>query len=1046
MRQEFEELLPETQGITAIPEGNAFENSFMQVDAPSDLFEGQIIFQATSSQGHQEAVPALQRILNPGGGVTDEKHWPTLESLLEREQGMGMFSVLLLVVERSSKEIKHKALQGNLLKCVEMWTNQVLERGPQMDSDSASLLQAILRCLSAMPMDLHTLKRTGIGRVVGSLRKQQDISIAATAKQLVEQWRRLADSGAPESGIGDKKRAEASTIDGTEASSSAASKKARTELKVMVLVSADARQAPDSIKTSTSIVVPSPVSGVPAVAGKTSPKAVASKLFTPAAAASNQGLLQIMDADDMLREVTAPNPTHTNATSSGGIRNAVPTARKAQTLQRLGIDEALGTSVKHVRPSTHVASNGDLEAKTPSDVDGIAAAGFDQVVSPQSTVGTSGTGLAAPRPRLGTLAGSFGAGAAAVGRLGSLRDGPGATGLRSSAPQPQGLASVSASMARTATVFSPSPPPVTAANQKAANARSRIPSPEPSPKRQKLKSVSWVSDEKLVSLRWFKKEDPSIAAKSDSLYTDEELEKQAHPAGSRSISLPQQGPSSSTSTPGSVGGTGGVVGFENVARREHAFERSAITALQLQEKAEKKEMLDRLRAMAPQVRWPASVPGFFSDPEWNVAVGEESGERHSQSERAYRLPPVSYPTPSHVPPSPSEPNQLEAEPPRSQPVLSIPLSVMPTVPTVSWEGNNNASLQQQQQLEAGGDVPQGLAVTYEQVHSVQQPASSAMGSAPSGATQSLGIQQQQQPPALMVATQGSAPMAVDISSLLASLAPALASVPAPAPAPAPAPQQQQQQVLQPDMQQVLALLLGQGMQQQLQQAGIVIQDQAAGPQAQQQQLGPELVVLQRPSEVYNGAPPPPPHRGAAGPAPGQWAGGMDFHTAGGQRRMMPPRGERPHWDSGWKEEGLMGPGPPVHVGRGVGMMGGPMHGQPPPPPHLHHGGRMGPGMRVGGPPPPPPGMLTAGRGSGMMRTMRADDGQHESRVGGGDDYQPSAVGTKVCAFFNLPVGCRHGDGCRFQHVKVSSEEVHAILASMPGAGTREGAGRGRGRR
>ena len=67
--------------------------------------------------------------------------------------------------------------------------------------------------------------------------------------------------------------------------------------------------------------------------------------------------------------------------------------------------------------------------------------------------------------------------------------------------------------------------------------------------------------------------------------------------------------------------------------------------------------------------------------------------------------------------------------------------------------------------------------------------------------------------------------------------------------------------------------------------------------------------------------------------------------------------------------------------------------------------------------------------------------------GGGGGAGGSAMHRdgNICAFFNLPVGCRKGDACRFQHVKASQEEVRAILRSMPPGPGRGGGGGGGGR-
>ena len=101
-------------------------------------------------------------------------------------------------------------------------------------------------------------------------------------------------------------------------------------------------------------------------------------------------------------------------------------------------------------------------------------------------------------------------------------------------------------------------------------------------------------------------DEPPVTAQADSLYTDEELERQAHPPGSRlSIMGGTQDPyivQKHSRRGGAVAAGGGAVpGFESVAKREHAFERNAIQELHKQEAAEKKQML--VRASSNVCRW-----------------------------------------------------------------------------------------------------------------------------------------------------------------------------------------------------------------------------------------------------------------------------------------------------------------------------------------------------------------------------------------------------------------------------------------------------------
>jgi len=166
--------------------------------------------------------------------------------------------VLLTVLGQSSVEIKAAVLAGpsRVLKCIEGWVNEVIEAsivnapgdaggvgsgsgGGAGAEASQALLLSVLDCLDTLPMDLATLKRTGIGRVAGSLRKpltggvsggggggsgggsggQGQGDVSAKAKQLVEKWRLLAEPGAG-AGTGG--------VSGSAAAAASASKKART--------------------------------------------------------------------------------------------------------------------------------------------------------------------------------------------------------------------------------------------------------------------------------------------------------------------------------------------------------------------------------------------------------------------------------------------------------------------------------------------------------------------------------------------------------------------------------------------------------------------------------------------------------------------------------------------------------------------------------------------------------------------------------------------------------------------------------------------------
>ena len=149
--------------------------------------------------------------------------------------------MLLTVLGQSSDEIKEAILAGTskVLKCIESWVNEVIEASIAGDDGGGGgpeaaqgILMSVLECLDTLPMDLATLKRTGIGRVAGSLRKPltgvmhgggkgvggDEADVPAKAKQLVEKWRRLADPAA----------ASAAGAGGNGGSEAPSSKKAKT--------------------------------------------------------------------------------------------------------------------------------------------------------------------------------------------------------------------------------------------------------------------------------------------------------------------------------------------------------------------------------------------------------------------------------------------------------------------------------------------------------------------------------------------------------------------------------------------------------------------------------------------------------------------------------------------------------------------------------------------------------------------------------------------------------------------------------------------------
>ena len=149
----------------------------------------------------------LERILGPAGGINDPRDVPALLAALGAERRDAMRHVLLVVVERSTPESKSTMIATDrLIKSLESWVvEQQQQQQPGGDdgdgteegevTGGVALILAVLRCLASLPMDLPTLKRTGVGKTVGSLRKHADETVAEAARALVEKWRTLAGGG-----------------------------------------------------------------------------------------------------------------------------------------------------------------------------------------------------------------------------------------------------------------------------------------------------------------------------------------------------------------------------------------------------------------------------------------------------------------------------------------------------------------------------------------------------------------------------------------------------------------------------------------------------------------------------------------------------------------------------------------------------------------------------------------------------------------------------------------------------------------------------------
>eukprot|EP00798_Chlamydomonas_sp_ICE-L_P006122 gene6122-2728_t len=574
---------------------------------------------------------------------------------------------------------------------------------------------------------------------------------------------------------------------------------------------------------------------------------------------------------------------------------------------------------------------------------------------------------------------------------------------------------------------------------RAAAAKARHPSPEAEPDikapKPKSKSVTWVPDDQLVRLRWFRKDDPCAAAREDvSSNTDGDVtvsNPYGLPAGLQGSTAPSYG----HNEPGGRQYSSQQLHqqqqqhqifesdarrehelerlalaeqhekeeaeravlqqqqqhqiFESDARREHELERLALAEQHEKEEAERAVLQDRLRSLAPSLLWttpPLAVQDHLTA-SWKVCYGEASEQVFAMEQRALRLPAVQYPTPAHVPPSPSGPPASEAQP---EPHNVTPIPVIPLNIPAAAMAAVAAVIPLPHQLLSGAPVEGG-----DPLPSTLPPPTEALPTAYDASP----MQQPGHMPTLSTGQESSTggvqiAGGLDLPALLSQLAPALSSINNPGAGGGPG-QVGDQQGTNPsaplDFTDQIGLLL-----QQLQ--------RGAAPQG-------------GPAQGGQGGPPPPLGGGQFGPAPPSSMGDPMGHQGGppyGHHQNQPSSGQYPRDQGGpW---GMRDQGPP-----------GPHHSRDYPP------GPSGPSAHA------PPWRGDRDRDRDREREPRERDRDRDRELrdrdrdrpapgrfssGRGPPFARGAGGptsNKLCMFFNAPQGCNNGENCRFLHARTGGD-------------------------
>eukprot|EP00803_Ostreobium_quekettii_P009817 evm.model.scf_809.3 EVM.evm.TU.scf_809.3 scf_809:51663-58750(-) len=179
---------------------------------------------------------------------------------------------------------------------------------------------------------------------------------------------------------------------------------------------------------------------------------------------------------------------------------------------------------------------------------------------------------------------------------------------------------------------------------RAASAAARCPSPERRPKKPNAKKVSFAPNNEMLTVRWFKKDDPPTSVKQDALLKPEELQEEQ--VTSHEL-------------------------FESAARLEHKKEHEALERQRQEQAAKRKEIQGRLNGMRPATSWHAPLVVTLPS-ELKLRFGEDSEERINQWHRDDMLVPENYSRAAMIPDSPAEAPRPE---PQGDPPVVIPFEV-----------------------------------------------------------------------------------------------------------------------------------------------------------------------------------------------------------------------------------------------------------------------------------------------------------------------------------------------------------------------------------
>jgi hypothetical protein len=136
----------------------------------------------------------LREMIGPSGGLVETRWVGRLLELMketENAEGRNYLLKVLLNTPQTDKATLSRFIQLSGIELLGKWI-RAHKRSPSQEDEQ--ILHSILSCLNKLAITMELLERTQIGKVVNSLCKATEPSIAAKASSIISKWKKLLSS------------------------------------------------------------------------------------------------------------------------------------------------------------------------------------------------------------------------------------------------------------------------------------------------------------------------------------------------------------------------------------------------------------------------------------------------------------------------------------------------------------------------------------------------------------------------------------------------------------------------------------------------------------------------------------------------------------------------------------------------------------------------------------------------------------------------------------------------------------------------------------